>query len=178
MFKIRTTNRENRTSIMGEFDTMEIIVQSNSLQETLVLGRKLAQVLRGGDVIGLTGDLGSGKTALVQGIGAGCGLPGPLTSPTFTFIQEYAVAVHGESCRLIHMDLYRLNYPEEAEVIGVPDFFQEDCICLIEWPKVVWDWLPENQLEVQVEGSGDTVRRFTFSSVDAEWMERLRPLQD
>ena len=157
---------------------MELVVQSNSSQETHVLGQKLALILRGGDVIGLTGDLGSGKTALVQGIGAGCGLSGPLTSPTFTFIQEYPVKIGEEPIRLVHMDLYRLRYPEEAEVIGVPDYFQDDCICLIEWPQVIGEWLPKNQMEILVEGSGDMVRLFTFRATDVSWMERLKHLQE
>jgi len=56
------------------------------------------------------------------------------------------------------MDLYRLRHPEEAEVIGVTDYFREDCICLIEWPEIIEDYLPEDKLTIRIEGSGELPR--------------------
>lgn len=171
---------------------MEIRLISYSPKDTWKLGRKLGKVLAGGDVVCLTGELGSGKTALVQGIGEALGVGVPMTSPTFTLIQEYAGhvrdcvegqdagpgggfaerAVPSNAVRVVHMDLYRLAHPEEAEVIGVGDSFQEDTIVLIEWPEIARDILPEGRLEILIEGSGDMPRRFILRANSDDWAER------
>lgn len=153
---------------------MSLQVQSLSAVDTLNLGKQLGTVLKGGDVICLVGDLGVGKTVLAKGIGEALGIEGPMTSPTFTFMQEYSGCAQGEVIRLIHMDLYRLKYPEEVEVIGVEDAFQENCICLIEWPEIARDYLPEDRLEVCMEGSGEETRNIVFQLCSKVWEERLQ----
>lgn len=155
---------------------MSLKVQSLSAADTLNLGKQLGKVLKGGDVICLVGDLGAGKTVLAKGIGEALGIEGPMTSPTFTFMQEYSGCAQGEVIRLIHMDLYRLKYPEEVEVIGVEDAFQENCICLIEWPEIARDYLPEDRLELWMEGSGEETRAITFQPCTKVWEERLHSL--
>jgi tRNA threonylcarbamoyladenosine biosynthesis protein TsaE len=149
-------------------------VQSLSAADTLNFGKQLGKILKGGDVICLIGDLGAGKTALAKGIGEALGIEKPMTSPTFTFIQEYSGFAHREPIRLIHMDLYRLQNPEEVEVIGVEDAFQEDTICLIEWPEIAQDYLPEDRLELRIEGSGEEPRNFTLQPRSKAWEERLK----
>ena len=152
---------------------MNIRLESSSPEETHALGTKLGKLLQGGDVLCLIGDLGAGKTALAKGIGEALNVQEPMTSPTFTFIIEYQANAQGTPVRLVHMDLYPLNHPEEAEVIGVGENFQEDRICLIEWPEIAEDILPEDVLELRMEGSGEEKRVITFHSQSAHWTERL-----
>lgn len=152
---------------------MDYRFKSQSKEETLKLGQFLSRVLQGGDILCLTGDLGAGKTALTQGIAAGLGIKAAVTSPTFTFIQEYPIPSQGTPLRLMHMDLYRLQRPEEVEVIGVEDAFQTDAICLIEWPEIAEDYIPEDRLDIQIQGSGEDTRVFTFRFQGESWQERL-----
>lgn len=152
---------------------MEKTFKSQSKEATLKLGQTLAHILQGGDILCLAGDLGAGKTALAQGIATGLGITAAVTSPTFTFIQEYATSSQGNPLRLVHMDLYRLQRPEEVEVIGVEDAFQTDVICLIEWPEIAENYLPEDRLDIQIQGSGEDIRVFTFRFQDVSWKERL-----
>ncbi|NLM20352.1 MAG: tRNA (adenosine(37)-N6)-threonylcarbamoyltransferase complex ATPase subunit type 1 TsaE [Peptococcaceae bacterium] len=135
---------------------MESTVLSVSPQETFNLGKKIGESLQGGEVICLYGDLGAGKTVLAKGLGRGLGVEAEITSPTFTLIQEYESPSKG--LRFIHMDLYRLTSPEEAEIIGVTDYFQDDCVCLLEWPEIIEDLLPPDHWQVRIEGSGDLPR--------------------
>lgn len=152
---------------------MEYTFKSKSKEATLKLGQSLGRVLNGGDILCLAGDLGAGKTALAQGIAAGLGISADVTSPTFTLIQEYKVPPRDSSLRLVHMDLYRLQHPEEVEVIGVEDAFQTDTICLIEWPEIAADYLPEDRLDIQIQGSGEETRVFTFRFSEDSWQSRL-----
>lgn len=152
---------------------MDYTFKTQSKEATLKLGQSLSHVLQGGDTLCLTGDLGAGKTALAQGIASGLGITAAVTSPTFTFIQEYLVPHQGASLRLVHMDLYRLQRPEEVEVIGVEDAFQRDVISLIEWPEIAEDYLPEDRLDIQIQGSGEDTRVFTFRFQGESWQERL-----
>lgn len=153
---------------------MDYRYTSLSVEQTRALGKQLGGCLQGGDVIALIGDLGAGKTAFAQGVGEGLGVAGPMTSPTFTLIHEYAGQVHETKIRLIHMDLYRLQHPEEAEVIGVEDAFTEDAVCLIEWPEIADDYLPEGRLNVEIQGSGELPREIIFRSEDPNWVRRIK----
>lgn len=153
---------------------MELKVQSLSAEYTHALGYNLGKVLCGGDVVCLSGDLGAGKTALAKGIGKALAVREPMTSPTFTFQIEYSGMAQDNPVRLIHMDLYRLRYPEEVEIIGVEDAFLEDVICLIEWPEIAEDILPHDSLAIRIDGSGDEPRLIGFSSPSEAWAERLK----
>ncbi len=108
---------------------------SHSEEETLELGRRLAATLPPGSVLALHGDLGAGKTALSRGIAAGLGITEPVTSPTFTVVQEYpcqAGAVHW----LFHLDMYRIDDERAAAAFGIDEFlWVADAIALIEWPE-------------------------------------------
>lgn len=144
---------------------MKYSLITNSPEETYNVGLQIGQNLSGGEIICLTGELGAGKTVFAKGLARGLGINEEITSPTFTLIQEYPTP--GEKLRLIHMDLYRLNYLEEAEAIGVPDYFRDDCVCLIEWPQIISDLLPVGIVKIILEGSGDQPRNITVSH-DAE----------
>lgn len=142
-------------------NALQEIMQTFGPEETFRLGHRIGQKLQGGDVLCLYGQLGAGKTMLAKGIAVGLGITEEVTSPTFTFMQEYRLSQ--KDLRFIHMDLYRLQDPEEAEVIGVWDAFQEDTICLIEWPDLIREELSEDRLEIRIEGSGDLARTITIT---------------
>lgn len=156
---------------------MEYRLQSFSAKETYLLGRRLGEVLQGGDVICLKGDLGAGKTAFAQGVGKALNVPDNMASPTFTLMQEYGGEVSGQGVRLIHMDLYRLRHPDEVEIIGVADALQNDAICLIEWPDIAEDFLPDDRLIIEIIGNGDLPRTIIFQAFVSEWESRLAGFQ-
>lgn len=149
---------------------------SSSAEDTQAFGFELGKRLRGGDVVCLIGDLGAGKTALAQGIGRALGVQDSLSSPTFTLMHQYPVQVDGEELTLVHFDLYRLRQPEEAEIIGLAEMIQENSICLVEWPEIGEDLLPEDRLNVRIVGSGDLERNLTVEAAAGEWDERLQEL--
>ena len=155
---------------------MEYRVTSLTVEQTREWGKQLGGCLRGGDVVALIGDLGAGKTAFAQGVGEALSVAGSMTSPTFTLMHEYIAQLEGTQVRLIHMDLYRLQRPEEAEVIGVEDAFVEDAVCLIEWPEIAEDYLPEDRLDVEIIGSGEQPREIIFRAKDSDWELRLKDM--
>lgn len=127
-------------------------------EATKALGKKLGQNLHKGSVLLLKGDLGAGKTTLVQGIGEGLGIHDPIVSPTFTLINEY----HEGRLPLYHLDLYRLE-PEAVAELYLEQYWEEGerlpGITAIEWPEKL-PYLPLNYLEIQlsyIEGTGRQV---------------------
>ncbi len=155
---------------------MDYRVTSATAEQTREWGKRLGGCLRGGDVVALIGELGAGKTAFAQGVGEAFGVKGPMTSPTFTLIHEYIGRIKETEVRLIHMDLYRLQHPEEAEVIGVEDAFQDEAVCLIEWPEIIEDDLPKDRLNVEILGSGDQPREIIFRADEHGWEQRLNTM--
>ena len=123
---------------------------------TEAFGGQLAAACKGGLLVLLHGQLGAGKTTLVRGFLHASGHSGPVKSPTYTLVEPYTTA-HGN---LYHLDLYRLADAEELEWIGIRDLFEEESICLIEWPEQGAGFLPEPDLRVylRVEGSGREIR--------------------
>lgn len=103
-------------------------LRSGSVDETRRLGTRLGELLMPGDLVLLEGDLGAGKTALTQGIGAGLGVERTINSPTFTLLKEYMGRVP-----LYHFDLYRVENPDEVTALGFDDYFVGDGVCVVEW---------------------------------------------
>lgn len=129
-----------------------------SRRHTELIGKTIGQVLRDGDVLALIGDLGAGKTALVHGIISGLGAPSTLvTSPTFMLMHRYQGRLP-----LTHMDLYRLKSPEEAEVIGLTEAFDDDGVVAIEWADRFPSLLPFDRLEVRLAHRTFTTRSVQF----------------
>jgi len=123
---------------------------------TEAFGGQLAAACKGGLLVFLHGHLGAGKTTLVRGFLRASGHSGPVKSPTYALIEPYITA-YGN---LYHLDLYRLADAEELEWIGIRDLFEDESICLVEWPERGAGILPEADVHVylQAEGSGRQVR--------------------
>ncbi len=124
-----------------------MIFESFTPEDTFTIGRKLADTVRPGEIYTLNGDLGVGKTVFTKGLAAGLGITEPVTSPTFTILQEY------DSGRLplYHFDVYRIGDPEEMEEIGYEDYFFGQGICLIEWAELIEELIPEEAIAVYIE---------------------------
>ncbi|NIA31097.1 MAG: tRNA (adenosine(37)-N6)-threonylcarbamoyltransferase complex ATPase subunit type 1 TsaE [Actinobacteria bacterium] len=119
---------------------------SKSREETIAFGKHFSMELYPGDVVAFYGDLGSGKTTLIRGICTGLEVDEMVTSPTFTLINEY----HGKF-PVYHFDFYRLASEMDLHDLGVEEYFNGDGICLIEWPEVVHDLLPENKIGIHLK---------------------------
>ena len=139
-------------------------LHSSGPEETKAHGRELAARLRRGDCVALVGDLGSGKTCLVQGICDRLKVADPVTSPTFILINEYVGQdASGAPLPVYHFDLYRLDGPDALFELGVDDYLYGCGICLIEWADRAGDLLPESTLYVQIDATGARSRRLTLT---------------
>jgi len=141
------------------------IFETNSPEETRILGEQIGKRAAAGQVYALNGDLGTGKTVFTQGVAAGLGILGPVCSPTFTIIQVY------EEGRLsfYHFDVYRISDVEEMDEIGYEDYFYGDGVCLIEWAELITDILPEQIIRVTIEKNlekGFDYRRIILEDTD------------
>lgn len=141
---------------------------------TVSLGRTLGRALRGGEVLGLIGELGAGKTALVKGIAEGLNVPASaVTSPTFVLIHEYQGRMP-----LIHVDLYRLRSPAEAETLGLHEYFHWPAVTVIEWADRFPALLPEDHLVVRLTHGRSTVRRAHLSALGDQAVALLARIAD
>lgn len=104
----------------------------HSLRETFSVAEKLLPKLKAGSIIALYGDLGAGKTAFVQGLARAMGIQRPVTSPTFTLIQEYRAP---DGRLLIHLDLYRLAGVSAVEELGFEEYLRQGALVAVEWPE-------------------------------------------
>jgi tRNA threonylcarbamoyladenosine biosynthesis protein TsaE len=128
-------------------DGCRLILETVDAADTQRLGARLARWLCPGDVIALAGDLGTGKTTFTQGLARGLGIIVPVTSPTFTLMNQYAIG-DGHT-RLQHVDCYRLsNAPAEMLDAGLTDLLDQEDIVVIEWADRIPGLLPEECLEI------------------------------
>lgn len=136
---------------------------------TLRLGARLAAVLRAGDVVALSGPLGAGKTTLARGLLAGLGCEDEVASPTFTLVQSY----EGTSPLVLHVDLYRLENPRDADELGLDDALADHAL-LVEWPERLGADLWPHTLRLLLEPEADGARRLTACAPPA-WEGRWPP---
>ena len=119
---------------------------SNSEEETKLIGRKFAKDLKKGDVIVLTGDLGSGKTKFTEGVLQFFGLENEISSPTFNIVNEYV----NRDVNVYHFDVYRLEDEDEFYAIGGEEYFNKG-ICIIEWGEIIQEALPKEYIKIKFE---------------------------
>jgi len=145
---------------------------SHSEAQTRRLGARLGRLLRSGDVICLAGELGVGKTCLAQGIGWGLGIEGPITSPSFTLINEYKQ----EQAMLpfYHIDLYRIEEAKEALALGLEEYFYGEGACVVEWADRAPEALPAEHLWIELRHIDETKRGLLMKAVGKRYKELLR----
>lgn len=136
---------------------------TNSEEETVELARALAQSITAPAIVTLTGDLGAGKTVFSRGFARALGVEGPISSPTFTIVQEYELSTG----TLYHMDLYRISSDEEAISFGIEDFLNDpNAINLIEWPQRLEWLLPENIITVEMSHVSEFQRKIRYPQIE------------
>ena len=135
---------------------------THSPEETIALGRELAQALRLPQVVVLTGDLGAGKTTIIKGIAEGFKADSQenVTSPTFTLIHEY----RGLSATIYHIDLYRVDSQRQLETLGIDDLRDERSLILLEWGEKFDRFRNEADAEIRIERIGENDRKIVFKT--------------
>jgi len=124
--------------------------QSHSAEQTTDLGAELGRRLGRGDIVALHGPLGAGKTTLVKGIARSLLVEEPVTSPSFTLIAEYDGLREGLPIILYHVDLYRINHPQEIEDLGLEEILNASGICVIEWAEKAAEFLPDSAIRIDI----------------------------
>ena len=145
--------------------------------DTRELGRSLAPLLRAGDLIVLVGPLGAGKTQLTQGIGAGLGVRGAITSPTFVISRVHPPdPSRGGRLPLVHADAYRLGGVAEVDDLDL-DADVDACVTVVEWGAGLVEQLADGYLEIRLDRDDDSdVRTATLVPHGGDWSERLTAL--
>ena len=152
---------------------MERELHWSTPEETQAFGRRLGALLRAGDLIVLSGDLGAGKTTLTQGIGEGLGVRGPITSPTFVIARVHPSLVGGPG--LVHVDAYRLGSVVELDDLDL-DADLDDSVTIVEWGAGLSEQLSEQRLEISL--TGEDVRTAHLVGVGSRWDDVLASLSD
>jgi tRNA threonylcarbamoyladenosine biosynthesis protein TsaE len=143
--------------------------ETYSEEETIELGRRIARELPSKAVALLIGNLGAGKTTLAKGIVSGLGAAAPedVSSPTFALIHEYGDGEYGGGKygrgRVYHVDLYRLEKPEEAATLGLEEIFERDAVVLIEWGERFLSLMPEERFEIRLKALEGGSRRIEIA---------------
>lgn len=153
-------------------NTFEFI--SRSAEQTRRIGSRLGEILNRGDVIGLTGDLGAGKTTLVQGIVRGWGSSDPVTSPTFVLVNHYRLP---NGTVLSHLDAYRLENALEAEDLDLDAMLSEGPL-LVEWADRIMEALPGEYLLIHMEWFTEELRRMVITYQGDRYGRMLNHLKE
>lgn len=144
---------------------------SRSLSDTIKIGRKLAHGLRRGDIICLSGQLGSGKTVLTKGIAEGIGFKKEaVVSPTFVIIRQYDKG----KLPLYHFDLYRLRSPEDIQSLGYEEYFFGEGVTVVEWSDKLKHLMPKEYLSIEVEIKTETDRCLHLKAFGRRYEELLK----
>lgn len=156
---------------------MSNVITLSTVDDTRAFGRRLGRLLRAGDLVVLTGPLGAGKTALVQGIGAGLGVLGDITSPTFVIARVHRPdPARGGHLSLVHADAYRLGASADprAEIDDLDlDASMEDSVTVVEWGEGMVEQLADAHLQVCIDRRDDDSRQVELVPGGADWSERL-----
>ena len=128
---------------------------SSSQEETLAFATEYAKTLKAGDVVLLDGEMGAGKTLFSKGVALGLGIEDEVTSPTYAYMNDY-------DGRLFHYDCYRIESVEQAERLGLADYFYAGGICLVEWSQNIAPLLPKFVKRVRITKISDTQREIEY----------------
>jgi tRNA threonylcarbamoyladenosine biosynthesis protein TsaE len=153
---------------------MVIEIETETADRTREVGEAIASLLQPRDTVVLTGDLGAGKTTLVQGIGRGLGVEDHVASPTFTLVREYSGRLD-----VAHVDVYRLERVQDVVDLALDELGGPDRVLLVEWGDAVSDLLPEDRLRVELTTAGadaDT-RRILITPQGTSWANRWERLE-
>ena len=159
---------------MGERPGSRRELRWSSLEQTRDFGRRLGALLRGGDVLVLTGDLGAGKTTLTQAVAEGLGVRGPITSPTFVIARVHPSLVGGPE--LVHVDAYRLDSALELDDLDL-DADLDASVTVVEWGAGLAEQLSDTRLELTI--TGDDERTVELTGVGPRWdavLDELAPV--
>ena len=135
---------------------MQII--TNSAEETISFGKQLAAKIQKGTILALSGQLGAGKTTLIQGIAQGLGISGYVTSPTFILINEYPGKIP-----MVHVDLYRLDSEDQIEDLGIEEYFERPAVIVVEWAEKLGHLLPGQAKKIEIEILEENKRKITIN---------------
>jgi tRNA threonylcarbamoyladenosine biosynthesis protein TsaE len=151
-----------------------LVAVTRTPDATLALATRVGALLRGGDVLALTGDLGAGKTLFAKGVGRALGVTEPVVSPTFTVVREYEGTI-----RFVHVDVYRLDRIQELHDVGWDDLLDDESVALVEWGERVSALLPIDRLDVRLEigDDGDEHRVLEFVASGMSWASRADALE-
>ena len=153
---------------------MLVELAARAAEDTRGIGAALAPLLRAGDAVALTGELGAGKTTFVQGVAKALGFDGVVASPTFTLVREYRTP----TLLLVHADVYRLDRVQDVIDLGFADMLDEPSVLLVEWGDAVEALLPEDHLVVELTVPGqDDARSIAIRPVGRGWNARWERLE-
>lgn len=145
-----------------------------NINETVKFGARLGRLISGGDVVALTGELGSGKTTLIKGIAKGVGVKDTryVNSPSFVIIKEYKGRIP-----LYHFDVYRLDDPSSLDTVGYKEYFYGDGATVIEWADKIKGLLPDEYLAIELFVKGEDEREARISANGARYEDLLKNLR-
>lgn len=151
---------------------MDLRILTTSADETRRAAAAVAGVVRPGDLLLLSGDLGAGKTTFAQGFARALGVTEPVTSPTFTLMHLYEGDV-----RVLHADVYRMGALQEVLDLGLHEALDEGDVALVEWGDAASAVLPSDRLEIALSfGAGDDDRVLELRAAGPTWAERTEPI--
>lgn len=128
---------------------------TKSREETIKFAEEYGKTLRGGDVLLLDGEMGAGKTVFTKGIALALGINAEITSPTYAYLNDY-------DGKLYHYDCYRLSSGEDAEALGLTEYFYGNGVCVVEWSENIADVLPDNCKRVKIEKIDLNTRKIIY----------------
>ena len=128
---------------------------TKSREETIKFAEEYGKTLRGGDVLLLDGEMGAGKTVFTKGIALALGINAEITSPTYAYLNDY-------DGKLYHYDCYRLSSGEDAEALGLTEYFYGNGVCVVGWSENIADVLPDNCKRVKIEKIDLNTRKITY----------------
>lgn len=139
-------------------------------KEMIDFGERLSKLMFPNFILTLEGDLGAGKTTFTKGIGKGLGVKKVINSPTFTIVKIY----HG-ILPLYHFDAYRLEGQDEE--LGFEEMFEDDAVCVVEWPQFIQNILPNERLNIYIQKNDDETRTFSFQAKGKKYEDIVKELE-